>query len=175
MKATKYCGSCKADKSVNEFNRSTRRGYDYRCKQCSIEYVREWTANNRARANERERIRYATNPQHRISQNMHTKLNDILRRGSYTERIKQIIGLTQVQFLEWISFNFEGNMCWSNYATLWQFDLVIPTSSFDLTVETQLLCAFNCSNIRPCLKAENAAKYNFILFEQIVAQKARIY
>jgi len=103
---------------------------------------------------------------------MHTKINGILRRGKYTERIEQVIGLTQVQYLEWISFNSEENMRWSNYATLWQFDLVIP-ASFDLTAEAQLLCAFNWSNIRPCIKAENAAKYNFILFEQIVAQKVK--
>jgi len=143
MEATKYSRSCNTVKFVNDFNRLTSRGYDYRCKQCSIEHVSEWTANNRAGANERERNRYVNNSQYRISRIMHTKINGILRHGKYSERLEQVIGLTPVQFLDWISFNFKDNMCWYNYSTLWQFDLVIPASSFDLTVEAQLQCCFN--------------------------------
>jgi len=175
MEATKYCGSCQSTKFVNEFNRSssTRDGLRWECKSCNVEIWQQWRINNKVRNNEREHIRYATDPPYRIKQNMHAKINGVLRRGKYSERLEQVIGLTQVQFLEWISSNFNDNMNWSNYAVLWQFDLVIPASSFDLTVETQLLCAFNWSNIQPCLKSENAVKYNFILFEQIVAQKIK--
>jgi len=66
-------------------------------------------------------------------------------------------------YLDWLSFNFENGMCFSNYGKLWQIDLVIPASAYDLSNEQQLLAAFNWHNIRPCLKSENAAKYNFIL------------
>jgi len=153
MDATKYCGSCQLPKCVNDFNKSslTRDGYDYRCKSCSVEYVRQWTANNRTRVNERERSRYANNPQHRISHIMHVKINSTLRRVAYTEELEDIIELFQIQFLDWISFNFNDKMNWTNYGRYWQFDLVIPASSFDLTVDVQLHCAFNWSNIRPCI------------------------
>jgi len=54
-------------------------------------------------------------------------------------------------------------MCFANYGKLWQIDLVITAGAFNLTNEQQLLTAFNWRNIRPCLKSENLAKFNFIL------------
>jgi len=163
MEATKYCGSCQSTKSVNDFNKSTRYGYQSKCKSCSVEQVKEWTANNRDRVNERERLRLINNPQRRIGKCVHMRLTNTLRKGTYTRQTAEIIGLTQVQFLDWTAFNFEGDMIWSNYGSLWEFDLIIPASAYDLTIEQQLLAAFNWCNIRPCLKSDNAAKHNFIL------------
>jgi len=54
-------------------------------------------------------------------------------------------------------------MTWANYGKLWEIDLVIPASADNLTTEDGLLAAFNWKNLRPCIKADNAAKYNFIL------------
>jgi len=54
-------------------------------------------------------------------------------------------------------------MWFSNYGSLWEFDLVNPASNFDLTIEEQLLAGFNWTNIRPCLKSDNATKSYFIL------------
>jgi len=41
--------------------------------------------------------------------------------------------------------------------------LVIPASAYDLTTEEGLLSCFNWKNLRPCLKADNLAKANFVL------------
>jgi len=46
-------------------------------------------------------------PQIKIYQSVHDRLKNILRRGRYTRRTEQIIGLTQVQFIDWLSFNFK--------------------------------------------------------------------
>jgi len=171
--ARKLCNKCNVIKSINDFNKSTRIEYMSIFENCVVEQVREWTANNKARVNERERNWHVNNTQRRINTNVHVKINGVLRHGKYSERLEQIIGLSQVQFLEWISFNFKNNMCWSNYATMWQFDLLIPASLFDLTNEQQLLCCYNWSNLWPCLKSENAVEVNFILIEEIVAQKIK--
>jgi len=127
------------------------------------DYVKQWRINNRNYVNEQKRNCYATNPKVRISKNIHTRLMNTLRRGIYTRKTAEIIGLSEVQWLDWLVFNFEGNMWLQNYGSLWEFDFVIPASAFDLAVEAQLLAAFNWTNIRPCLKADNAAKANFIL------------
>jgi len=65
-------------------------------------------------------------------------------------------------------------MMWSNHGSLWQFDLVITASAYDLTTEEGLLAYFNWTNIRPCLKADNAAQYNFILLFVQANQSNRI-
>jgi len=67
----------------------------------------------------------------------------ILRRGCYSTRTEQIIGLNKQTFLEWLSYNFEENMCFATYGEVWQFDLIIPASSYDLTTDEGLLACFN--------------------------------
>jgi len=80
----------------------------YGCKTCSGEHVKQWRDANTDRFNEQNRIKYVTNLQAKISKSMHNKLNKILRRGIYTTRTEQIIGLNMTIFLEWLSYNFEG-------------------------------------------------------------------
>jgi len=110
----------------------------------------------------RERNRRVNNAHHRISIIMHRRLNHILHRGTYSLRTEQIIGLTKPQYLEWLSYNFEGEMTSANYGQLWCIDFIIPASAYDFTNEEQLFSCFNWKNIRPCIEKENAAKYKFI-------------
>jgi len=116
----------------------------------------------------------ATNPSAQINKNMHTKLWAILIRGCYSTGIEQIIGLNKPTYLEWLSNNFEGEITWATYGKVWQIDLVVPASAYDLTTEEGLLAAFNWKNIRPCLKKDNAAKYNFICHFTIANQSIRV-
>jgi len=161
---SKQCNTCNTVKFVNDFNKrsASSDGYMSKCKVCCVEYNREWVNNNRDQVNVRERNRRANNAQHRICDNIHNRLRSILYRGSYSLRTEEILGIPKGLYLDWKSFNFEGNMCFANYGTLWQIDLVIPASAYDLTNEQQLLAAFSWRNIRPCLKSDNLAKYNFI-------------
>jgi len=174
--ASKMCGKCQATKSVCDFNKSslTSDGYRFECKTCHVEEVRQWRENNREHVNDYFSNRRAINPQHQICNNMHVRLNSILRRGSYSTRTEQIIGLNKTTYLEWLSYNFEGEMCWATYGKVWQLDLVIPASAYDLTDEHQLLRCFNWKNIRPCLKKDNGAKYNFICQFTIANQSIRV-
>jgi len=165
MEATKRCGSCQSVKSVNDCNRSTSSpdGLRWECKSCNVQIWKKWRINNRDCVNEQYRNKYATNQQVKVDRNMHDRLRNTLRKGIYTLRTAEIIGLSEVQWLDWLVFNFEGDMWFQNYGSLWEFNLVIPASAFDLTIDAQLLTAFNWRNIRPCLKSDNLAKYNFIL------------
>jgi len=174
--ASKFCSKCNVTKSVNDFNRksASHDGYQSHCKSCNVEINQIWNNNNRDHLNERVRNYIATNPKARISKNIHRILNHILKRGSYYVRTQEIIGLTKPQYLEWLSYNFENDMCFANYGELWQIDLVVPASAYDLTDEQQLLTAFNLRNIRPCLKSDNAAKYNFIHYFTIANQSIRV-
>jgi len=118
--ATKMCSKCKMTKSVSDFNKSssTCDGYRFECKTCHIELNRQWVNNNREYVKEREHNRRVNNPQHQISKNMHAKLNNILRRGIYSARFEEIIGLNMPTYLEWLSYNFEGEMCFATYGKL---------------------------------------------------------
>jgi len=134
---SKLCNTCNTVKSVNEFNKMavSRDGCQSKCKVCNGVAVQNWNENNRDRLNECLRNRRVNNPQHRISNNMHRKLNHLLHRGIYSARTEQIIGLNKQTYLEWLSYNFEGEMCFATYGKVWQIDLIIPASAYDLTTE----------------------------------------
>jgi len=161
---------------VNDFNKKSASSDGYQCmrKTCSVDHIKEWNNNNCEYVRERQRNRLVTNPQYKISRNTHNKLWSILKRGSYTCRTEQIIGLNIQTFLKWLSYNFENEMTWANYVEVWHIDLVIPASAYDLTDEQQLLTAFCWKNIRPSLKSENLAKYNIICHFTIANQRIRV-
>jgi len=168
--ASKMCSKCQVTKPTYDFNHklNTPDGFRYECKSCNSEILKQWRINNRDHVNEQYRNKYATNQRVKINRNMHDRLRNTLRRGIYTHRTAEIIGLTEVQWLDWLVFNFEGDMWFQNYGSHWEFDLILPASAFDLSIEQQLLACYNLCNIRPCLKADNAAKYNFRLpFAQV--------
>jgi len=123
--ASKFCSKCHVTKATYKFNHDSHTAdeFHYNCKQCCIEHGRQWRENNRDRYNEQKRNYYATNPQVRISNNMHVRLNNTLRKGIYTRRTAENIGLSEVQWLDWLVFNFAGDMWFQNYGSLWQFDL----------------------------------------------------
>jgi len=135
--ASNFCNKCEITKPTYEFNHrsNTADGFQYMCKACNIEQKQQWRENNREHFNEHNLNYYGTNPQLRIYQNMHKKLWSILRRGCYSNITEQIIGLNQPTYLEWLSYNFEGEMWWANYGKVWQIDLIIPASAYDLTTE----------------------------------------
>jgi len=162
---SKFCSKCQLTKPTYKFNHDSYAtdGFQHKCKACNVENIRQWVNNIRNYVNEKKRIDYATNPQRRISECIHKRLMNTLRKGIYTRRTAEIIDLSEVQWLDWLVYNFEGDMWFQNYGTLWQFDLVTPASAHNLTTEEGLLAAFNWKNIRPCLKSDNAAKYNFIM------------
>lgn len=72
-------------------------------------------------------------------------------------------GMSWLQYRVEIEKRFSSGMSWENHGLLWEFDHIIPASTFDLRDPKQVVLCFNISNIRPLPKHENAArkrKYN---------------
>jgi len=174
--ASKIFSRCNVIKTVNKFNHRSAAsdGYQSNCKVCCVELRKNWKTNNSEYYKQYARNYYGTNPHVRINKNIHHILNHILKRGSYTCRTEQIIGLNKQTFLEWLSYNFEEEMSWATYGKVWCIDLVTPASAYDLTDELQLLSCFNWKNLRPCLKSANLAKSNFICQFTIANQSIRV-
>jgi len=110
--ASKFCKKCQLTKSVNDFNKSisTQDEYRYNCKTCNAENVKQWRSINKNHAHEQRRIYYHTNLQGRTTENVHNRLNIILKRSNYSVRTEQIIELNKPTYLEWLSYNFENEM-----------------------------------------------------------------
>jgi hypothetical protein len=174
---TKMCSTCRVEKDLNEYasDRSSDDGKDHRCRPCHREYCRQWSINNRAHRKNYRVNQYAANPQHRIKSSMLNRLKNFIRRGTYTARTAELIGCTYQVMLDWVSFNFEEDMSFTNYGTLWNFDFVIPFAAFDLTNEDELRAAMHYSNIKPCIRDMNYRISSAILPFFIANQKIRFH
>jgi hypothetical protein len=153
----KRCCMCHEFKELHNFNKNCTRndGLQGQCKPCYNAYKKKY----RTRRNKLDRERYRTDNQFKLSQLMVGRLNKIIKRGDRSQQTAEIIGTSHQNFLDWIAFQFAESMNLRNYGSIWQFDHVIPLSSFDLTNEEELKKAMNWMNIRPCLKLKNAQKH----------------
>ena len=61
------------------------------------------------------------------------------------------------QFTDSMSWYNRGNM---NNPTKWQLDHIIPTSSFDFTIEENFTKAFHYTNTRPLMSSDHIEKSN---------------
>ena len=75
--------------------------------------------------------------------------------------------------MKWIEYQFTEDMNWINKTTYWQFDHVIPTSSFDLTNEIELKKCFSLVNLRPLSITNNAKKGSKINYYLLVMQELK--
>ncbi len=62
-------------------------------------------------------------------------------------------------FLNWIEFQFDNNMNWSNYGSYWQLDHIIPSTHFDMTNIIQYNKYYNHINIHPIEKNKPKNSY----------------
>ena len=60
---TKICCKCRVEKSILEYHKSSRDGFAPLCKPCAIQRAKDWSRNNRERANQQSRDWKKSNPE----------------------------------------------------------------------------------------------------------------
>src|SRR5688572_9370789 len=128
-KDKKVCCRCKIEKNVLDYskNRSQKDGLAGECKDCKNKY-------NNAYINARRRY----DPEFKLLGNLRTRLGDVLKSKSKSRATRQLIGVNFEIFTKWIEFQFEEGMSKENYGSVWQYDHVLPISSFNLLDEEEL-------------------------------------
>ena len=65
-----------------------------------------------------------------------------------SEGYAMYFGLDIDSFRQWIEIQFTGGLNWNNFASVWQFDHIVPLAYFDFNKEEDLKLAWNFINIR---------------------------
>ena len=71
-------------------------------------------------------------------------------------------GLDVKGFRQWIELQFTEDLNWTNFASSWQFDHIVPITYFDFSSEADLYLAWNFINIRVERLEPNKSKGNGI-------------
>ena len=113
------------------------------------EYSAKWQKNERK-----------TNPQYRIKQNLRERMRKALKGNWKQGKAVEMLGLTILEYKEYLSKQFDKNMSWDNYGSYWEIDHIKPCDSFDLSnLEEQKKC-FIFTNTQPMEVSKNRIKSN---------------
>lgn len=130
---------------------------------------KEWKAANRDHVNEyhREYVRKwgkhqrDTNPQHKMTKNLRTRLWYALKAQGVEKQFKtfDLIGCSPDFLKGYLEAKFEEGMSWDNYGPDgWHIDHMIPCVSFDLTDPEQQKACFHYTNLQPLWASDNISK-----------------
>ena len=83
----------------------------------------------------------------------------------------KLFGTTVDGFKKHIESQFTGTMSWYNNGRIdnpyaWQLDHIIPTSSFDFTIEENFTKAFHYTNTQPLMSSDHIEKSNKEKYEK---------
>ena len=78
-----------------------------------------------------------------------------------------IIGCSIPFYKNWLEFQFDKNMNWTNHGTYWHIDHVKPCASFNLLDDNEIKQCFSWKNARPIEKTLNLIKNDKLDMELI--------
>lgn len=125
-----------------------------------------------------EKNKLLTCPEYKILKNTRRRVSRLLKEKNIPKTTKTInlIGCSISHFKKWLESNFDQNMTWNNYGSLWHIDHVKPCSSFKIEKENkneQYAC-FSWENCRPLKGTENILKNDKIIPLQLLLQEIRV-
>jgi len=189
---TKICSKCKLEKSVSDFNISSRNKTGYRCEcrdcqkliyQNNSTYYKNKRKKRYQKNTEKELLRnknyYINNRDIIIKQKLNKLKSDLNLRilSNLRSRICQfvkskkihkdnqtrnILGIDLEGFKKYLEIKFQPNMTWDNYGE-WHIDHTIPLNSANSEEELYKLCHY--TNLQPLWAKDNLSKGCKILSE----------
>ena len=103
------------------------------------------------------RKQWRSSARNRCWDNARRHISRALGDGRYSY-MKELIGMNRGEFLQYLQNCWSYDMNWSNYATLWNLDLVEPMSAFDFGWEADRVVCFNWRNWHPSYVCVNETK-----------------
>ncbi|AGC01926.1 intron encoded nuclease [Acanthamoeba polyphaga moumouvirus] len=182
IKGTNKCKPC--------HNALNREGYKRnrdkilkRKKMYNKEYVRRENVKERRRVYKRTEKykayarnyannKHKTNLIERLKTNIRNRIRHSVKKRN--ESSSELIGCPIELLIEWLEFNFDENMNWTNYGSYWHMDHIKPCSSFNLDDILEREKCFNWTNVAPMKASENESKHAKIDEELILFYNKRL-
>jgi superfamily II helicase len=174
----RICTKCGIEKFLSEFwnHKSGKFGKQCVCKECqrpslreisrknyleNKEYFEKYRQENREKINKYQRKRRKGNPNAKLSHNLRTRLNEVLRKRKKVGSAIKDLGCTVEELRRHLESQFQPGMSWDNHGIHgWHIDHIKPLASFDLTKRDQFLEAVHYTNLQPLWATDNWSKSN---------------
>ena len=179
------------EKDESEFhkNKSKKFGLASQCKNCESLRKKKFFLENKDKVLNRNKKYYNENKEKikdynvelrkekyksdaafRLNMKLASKLSNLFSLGKNSPMLSKYLDCSNEDLYNWFEYNFDENMSWSNYASYWQIDHVLPRSYFNHLNDAEICACWNWRNLRPCLIEENNQKCNNIDFDLYYSQ-----
>ncbi len=159
----KQCTICKQFKDLEFYPKrnDTKHGYRHECLDCKKNIMSDYYINI---YNEARRLRKKTDIEYRLICNHRNYIYKCITKFNKQDKSLKYLGCTLIIFKKWLEFQFDDDMSWDNYGTLWTIDHILPLDLFDLNNINEQNIAFNWKNMQP-LKDNFVKSNNIRLYE----------
>lgn len=188
----KKCNKCEQEKEDDQFRHNRKV-----CKACEKKYGREyrqnnkdkssnwvsknpekmkklqadWYAKNKVKINDKFKERYRdTKTDFKKIKNYRTAISHMI---GGKQKTNKYIGCNNIFLKDWISFCFDEQMSFHNYADIWNIDHVIPIDSIE-NDQSNFSIITKWQNITPVLTSFNFRKNKKINKEQIMKHTQKL-
>lgn len=164
-KQCRQCNVWKPNDSDHFMTRAATDGLFHECKDCRRENARRYC---HATWNEVLRTRRLTDDNYRQKINHRGRLYSYAIRRQFAHWFKFIdeLGCTGKELHSWLEFQFDSEMSWKNYSSVWTIDHIIALDRFDMTNPTERRLACSWINIQPC--KDNFEKHNHLRLYELM-------
>ena len=131
----------------------------------SKENIKKYRELHKKELQDKEKERLKNDPVFKLKKNLRRQLLKHVK-NKHTNSI-EILGCSGEFLKEWIEYQFDENMSWSNHGIYWHIDHIKPINSFDITMKEEVNLCFNWRNIQPLEKTKNMEKSDKIIPELI--------
>lgn len=123
---------------------------------------KQWYNNNKDKINKNRRIRYHTDINYRVKENLRRRLNLALNKNIKSESTSKLLGCSIEKLKEHLESQFTEGMTWDNYGFYgWHVDHIKPCVSFDLSDPEEQHKCFHYTNLQPLWAEENRVKWHY--------------
>lgn len=119
---------------------------------------------NAKRLNRKSQKKRRLNPINKVSGNLRTRINKILKEKKFpkTKHLKEILGCDWETLEVWLSADFVGNMSMDNYGIEWTIQHIVPLTHCENTEEVNLLNFYK--NLKPMTLEDNLSLNDNLLW-----------
>jgi len=165
------CICCEKEKSLDLFSyqERARNKKKYICKSCAYQkYVNKenalkktlkWASQNKEKVRESRR-KHLAKPEVKIRNKLRRRMMEFMDLKSHKKSnpFSQTLGCTPSFLKQHLESQFQRDMSWSNYNTLWCIDHIIPCAAFDHSNQEHINRCWNYKNLKPEFNNCNGVK-----------------
>jgi hypothetical protein len=153
------------NKEWNKQNKDKILKHKEKFKLNNLTYYQEYARINQDKLAKQRRIREnyrsKTDILFKLKKNYRNRIYDYYRGTNRSKRSEEIIGLSWLEYKNYIESKFQEGMDWNNYGE-WHIDHIIPLSS--ASNQTELEKLFHYTNCQPLWAKDNLSKSDKIIF-----------